>query len=334
MTKPARRFVRKAKRIVRRLRGVIRTPSRIPAAVARRRDARRPTAAKPATAKPRLLSRSERLTLITKDVDGSGVGLEIGASHNPLLMKSAGHNIRIADHLDRSGLIAKYEGYRPTGRIEDVDYVLGPGSLTNYISDSFDFILASHVAEHTVCLICFLNDCEKLLKPQGVLSLALPDRRFCFDHFRERASLGRVIDVHDAGPEVHTRGSVLEHNLNMVDKAQSVAWFSGAEGDLRWRVPLWAVLDRAGKATAGEYVDTHNWVMTPHHFRLLLHDLNLLGFIGLREKSFTDTIDHEFFITLSADGDGPDITRNSLVLRSAEEGAVDSDINFFNQSPP
>jgi SAM-dependent methyltransferase len=281
----------------------------------------------------RALSRSERLGLITRGLDMTGAGLEIGPSHNPLVPKSAGLNIRIADHLDRAGLVAKYEGYRPTGRIEDVDFVLGPGPLTDFISERFDYILASHVAEHTVCLICFLNECEKLLQPGGQLSLAIPDRRFCFDHFRERSALGRVIDVHDAGHSVHTRGSVLEHNLNMVDKAHAVAWFAAAPGALRWRVPLEAVLERAGKAADGEYVDTHNWVMTPSHFRLLLHDLHLLGFIGLRESSFTDTVDHEFFLTLSQDGCGPDVSRNELVRRSAAEAWVHHEVQFANESP-
>lgn len=251
--------------------------------------------------------------MLTEHLDMRGTGLEIGPSHNPLLLKAEGHDIRIADHLDQAGLIAKYDGVRPTGRIEHVDYVLNAGRLTDSIPDRFDYILASHVAEHTVCLISFLQDCEALLDPRGVLSLALPDRRYCFDRFRERTSLGRVIDTYRQRPAVHSEGSVIEHNLNMVTKDGAVAWFDQAPGDFSFRVPVDLVLQRAATAARGEYIDTHNWVLTPHHFRLLLADLHALGFVGLREHSFLDTIDHEFFVTLSVDGQGPQQGRAELL---------------------
>jgi SAM-dependent methyltransferase len=314
-----RRRTRRLQKTARRAARLVSEPERIRPALARRLD---PSAAPPrATLEPKAtqLSRPRRLALITRDLDMAGLGLEIGPSHNPLLLKSDGHNIRIADHLDQAGLIAKYEGVRPTGRIEDVDYVLSDARLTQSIGDRFDYILGSHLAEHTVCLITFLQECKELLLPGGRLSLALPDKRYCFDRVRERTALGRVIDVYRAGAQVHSYGSVIEHNLNMVTKAGAVAWFEGAPGDLAFRVPLDLTLQRADVAAAGEYIDTHNWVLTPHHFRLLLHDLHLLGFIELREHSFVDTIDHEFFITLSADGAGPGVSRAELVALAANE---------------
>lgn len=257
-----------------------------------------------------------------------GTGLELGASHNPLLLKADGHDVRIADHLDQAGLIAKYDGVRPTGRIEEVDYVLKPGRLTESIGDRFSYILGSHVAEHTVCLISFLQDCEALLEPGGILSLALPDQRYCFDRFRERTSLGRVIDVYRHRPDLHTEGSVIEHNLNMVTRDGSVAWYADAPGSFAFRVPLDLVLQRAQTAVAGEYVDTHNWVLTPHHFRLLVHDLNLLHFIHLREHSFVDTVDYEFFIQLSVEGLGPRLSRARLLELSSLELGKPDDIKF------
>ena len=318
--------VRRARATVRRAVRLLREPSRIPPAVGRRLRPPPPPPPPPPTA--RRLNRPDRLALLTKHLDLAGTGLEIGPSHNPLLRKSDGHDIRVADHLDRAGLIAKYDGVRPTGRIEDVDYVLRPGRLTDSIPERFDYILASHVAEHTVCLVSFLQDCAALLRPGGVLSLALPDPRFCFDRFRERAALGRVIDTYRNGPTVHTEGSVIEHNLNMVTRDGAVAWFDQAEGDFTFRVPLDLVLQRSQQAASGEFVDTHNWVLTPHHFRLLLHDLHLLGLVSLREHSFVDTIDHEFFLTLSLEGQGPQSSRAELVTLAAGELAVRGDIVF------
>jgi hypothetical protein len=267
--------------------------------------------------------------LITSGLDlENGLGLEIGPSHNPLLSKSDGFNIRIADHLDEEGLKEKYSGQRPTGRIEKVDYVLDAGRLTASIPDRFDYIIASHVAEHTVCLISFLQDCQALLKPGGAVSLALPDKRYCFDRFRERTSLGRVVDVYRAGPTVHTEGSVLEHNLNHVRIDGKVAWSEGRQGPFTLPYTLDDARQRALSASNGQYVDTHNWVLTPNHFRLLVDDLNRLDFIQLRERSYHDTIDHEFFITLSVDGPGPGISREQLLTLSALEVMQPEPITF------
>jgi len=268
------------------------------------------------------------LALLTRDLNMEGIGLEIGPSHNPLLRKAEGHNVRIADHLDRAGLVEKYQSHRPTERIEDVDYVLHPGRLTDWIPDTFDYVLASHVAEHTVCLVSFLQDCQALLRPGGRVSFALPDKRFCFDRVRERSSLGRVIDTYLSPPSVHTYGSVIEHNLNMVTKDGAVAWFSQAPGDLAFRVPLDLVKQRADLAATGEYVDTHNWVLTLHHFRLLVHNLFSLGMTGLRELSFHDTVDHEFFITLAVDAPGPQVSRAELVALAADEVRHGGHVSF------
>lgn len=247
-----------------------------------------------------------------------GLGLEIGPSHNPLLRKVEGYNIRVADHLDQAGLVEKYSA-KGTARIEFVDYVLKPGRLTDSISDRFDYIVASHVAEHAVCLVSFLQDCEKLLLPGGALSLALPDMRYCFDRFRERTGLGRVIDVYESGPLVHTPGMVTEHYLFCAAHGDDTSWYAGATGDYRFIYQPDAVREQVELALAGQYVDTHNWVLTPHHFRLLLHDLRSLGYINMYEQAFTDTIDHEFFITVSPDPTPSRSSREELVQLSARE---------------
>src|SRR6266566_3060251 len=40
-----------------------------------------------------------------------------------------------------------------------------------------------------------LDDCDSLLKKGGVLSLVVPDKRYCFDRFRPLTDVGRVIDA-------------------------------------------------------------------------------------------------------------------------------------------
>ena len=270
----------------------------------------------------------ERRALMTSALDLEGLGLEIGPSHRPLLPKHEGFNVRTADHLDQAGLIAKYDGIRPTEGIEEVDYVLSGSRLVTTIDDKFDYIIASHVIEHTVCLISFLQDCGKLLKPGGKLSLAVPDRRFCFDFFRERSTITRLIERYDAGPEVHSRGAVIDYHLNVVSKAGKVSWWKGADGAFA-DVHGLAEANEQGKVAAdGQYVDVHNWIFTPNHLRLLLSDLYDLGLVTLREDAFVSTRGPEFFLTLSESGPGPTETRNELRLAAAREAGATEKVVF------
>jgi len=305
---------------------LVREPSRIGPAVRRRLPGgRRVEPHLPATAAsvpPRNgppADLAERRRIMTASIDLDGLGLEIGPSHRPLLPKREGFNIRTADHLDQAGLIAKYDGIRETSGIEFVDYVVQGNRLTTTIPDTFDYVVASHVIEHTVCLVSFLQDVRKLLNPGGVLSLAVPDRRYSFDRFRERSSLARVLEIYHAAPEVHSEGAIIDYFFNVVRKGSSISWFEGAPGEYQNVHTFDQAMLASATVRDGEYVDVHNWVFTPSHFRVLIEDLFTLGLIDLREKSFGDTRGSEFFVTLGVDGEGPGLTRHELLERSADE---------------
>src|SRR5512133_1118151 len=105
---------------------------------------------------------------------------------------------RLLDHCDKEALIEKYQRHGiAVENIEEVDFVWDGRPYTELIGRRhiYDWIIASHVLERTTDLIGFLNDCDSLLKKAGVLSLAVPDKRYCFDHFRPITGNGRVIDA-------------------------------------------------------------------------------------------------------------------------------------------
>jgi hypothetical protein len=84
------------------------------------------------------------------------------------------------------------------------------------------------------------------------------------------------------------------------------------------------VTEHAARARGDTYMDVHNWVFSPNHLRLLLHDLASLGLIAVREAAFQDTIGHEFFLNLIGDGPGSGLTREELVMRAdAEQRTMD-----------
>ena len=252
--------------------------------------------------------------------------LEIGPAHNAILPKRDGFDTQTVDYLDRAGLVAKYaefEHYDPD-TIEEVDHVLPPdGTMLNAIDDRFDLVLASHVLEHTTSLIDFLNECASLLADGGVLALVVPDHRYCFDRFRERSSLGRVIDTALAPPRVHTVGTMTEFALNAVRHGSTGSWSKGHQGKYRLIHDLDETRALAARAEGDDYVDVHNWIFSPHHLRLLLQDLADLGHIRLRECFFADTVGHEFFLNLTVDGPGSGLSREELLVLADRELRMD-----------
>ncbi|MBT8115107.1 MAG: class I SAM-dependent methyltransferase [Arenicella sp.] len=259
----------------------------------------------------------DRNTHILQNIDKSGRGLEIGPSHSPITARREGYNVEIIDHLTREQLVEKYTGHGVNvENIEDVDYVWQGESFAELTGNSnhYDWIISSHSIEHAPDLIGFLNDCEDLLKEGGVLSLAVPDKRFSFDHFRPATGLAQVIDTHALKPATHSQGKIAEHYLNAVSKNEQIAWAAHSTGDIRPVHDLQTVTAAMHSANREEvYLDVHAWCFVPNSFRLILHDLHLLGFTQLRELYFYSPVGSEFYITLAKSGTGPTESRMELL---------------------
>ena len=261
-----------------------------------------------------------------RTADRSGTALEIGPAHNPILSKRDGFHTKIVDYLDRTGLVEKYKDFKQYSpdHIEDVDYVIPAGaSMPDVIDERFDLVLASHVLEHSISLIGFLNDCTNLLAPGGVLSLVVPDHRYTFDRFRERSSIGRVIDTSRERRTVHTVGTLTEFSMYAVKRRGATSWSASHAGRYTFVHDLDAIEANAARAEGETYIDVHNWVFSPHHLRLMLLDLQVLGLISVREAAFQDTIGHEFFLNLTVDGPGPGLSREALIVLADAEQRVD-----------
>ncbi|NWF48010.1 methyltransferase domain-containing protein [Hydrogenophaga sp. D2P1] len=266
---------------------------------------------------------STRKELILRDIDTRGLGLEIGPSHNPVAPKRDGFQVHVMDHLTREGLVEKYKDHGvQLDNIEEVDFVWSGQSFKELTGGTcqYDWIIASHVIEHTPDLIAFLNECESILKPGGVLSLAVPDKRYCFDRFRPVTGLGKIIDAHLAKDTIHSPGNVAEYYMNVVAKDGRIAWSGNEPGDYRF-------LHGLSNASCGiqivreqrAYLDIHAWCFVPHSFRLLVQDLHALKFIHLQECTFLPTVGHEFFMTLSKRAAFPEATRMELVLAAEKD---------------
>lgn len=237
----------------------------------------------------------ERTEKIRSFIDPRRLGLEIGPSFAPICPKSAGYKVETIDRLSQDDLRKKYASHGVNiDAIEPVDYVWTGQSYRELTGKKFGWIIASHVIEHTPDLIGFLNSCDEVLEPDGVLSLAIPDKRYCFDYLREQSSLASVIDAR--GRTVHSPGSVADFFLK-VCALKSGGWDGATTETLRYiHKPERAIF---AMNSARRLLDIHAWCFTPSSFRAMITDLRRLGLIKLKEVCFHETEGNEFFVTLS-----------------------------------
>jgi len=268
------------------------------------------------------MSRSDILRSL---FDASGKGLEIGPSFNPLLRKADGYDIEIVDHLSAEGLRQKYKDANvDLGLIEEVDHVSDGGAISALVGKphAFDFCIALHVVEHTVDLVEFLLDCQTLLKRDGLLVLAVPDKRFSFDVLRSTSTTGDVLQAHLEGRKHHPLGKMFDEFAYNSLRSGLPAWDRSHAGELEF----FRTLEDAKSIFSHvqndpKFIDIHAWQFTPSSLRLIVHDLNQFGFIKLKEKDFLDVGQSEFYMTLSCDGGGCGVDRLELAKRSIREQA-------------
>jgi predicted SAM-dependent methyltransferase len=256
----------------------------------------------------RFENRPLRKTINRKDkvfdkLDKQGLGLEIGPSHNPIAPKKDGFNVRILDHASTQDLKKKYAGHGVNlDNIEEVDYVWSGENFEDLVggAEIFDWIIASHVIEHVPDLINFLNQCDRILKKEGKLSLVVPNKFFCFDYFSSLTMTGEILDAHIQKRSRPTPGQIFNHFANASTRFGLIAWADDGQGKPD------ALAHKISDAkeyffrahNSEEYIDTHCWRFTPESFNLILSELNYLNLINLGSIQNFDTEGCEFFVTL------------------------------------
>ena len=244
-------------------------------------------------------SREEKVfSLLNKN----GLGLEIGPSHNPIAPKKKGYNVHILDHASAEELRDKYQGHNINlDNIEEVDFVWCGESFQELIgkTNCYDWIIASHVIEHVPDLISYLQQCEALLKSEGILSLVLPDKRYCFDYFSSSSSTGAFLDAYAENRVKPTSGQIFDHIANAAKRNGDIAWsFDGLGGANELAHTFEAArINYIHSVSHDDYIDVHCWKF-PASFRLLISDLLGLDLIGLEIKAEFVTNGCEFYVSL------------------------------------
>lgn len=273
--------------------------------------------------------------------------LEIGPYHSPIAKKQMGYNVCTIDIMDQQALreLAAADPNLTSASVDAIERVDIIGSATD-VADAvraklgprheFDWILSSHNIEHIPNPIRFFQQSASILRVGGVLRLAVPDKRACFDYFRPLTEIAGWLE---AFHEQRSRPSIYQ-----VFQQESVrCWLrdgrkkhsswpigSARTDALSFRDTLLGLYDEwfgpEGKVPT-HYIDTHCWTFTPESFALLIHDLRGFGLVPFRILNRTETRSHEFFVDLEKMDESNRVDRQEFyTVRSELVRRVEDDL--------
>ena len=131
-----------------------------------------------------------------------GEGIEVGAFNSPLPVPE-GVKVRYVDIAPAEGLEGHAQEFRGEGHgleIVTPDIVDDAQTLATVADGSQDFVIACHIIEHTEDPIGAFGNWLRVLKPGGILFVAIPDKRFTFDVERDATPFEHLLRDHEEGP--------------------------------------------------------------------------------------------------------------------------------------
>lgn len=256
-----------------------------------------------------------RLRELLDETGPDQLGIEFGPLDRPILSKRRAR-VDYVDHASRDELVAKYahsgstETFNPS-RLVPVDVVWPGGPLAPHVPGGrrYDYAVASHVIEHVPDMIGWLNEISSVLRPHGLLNLAIPDKHKTFDWPRRTTSLSAFVAAH---VERRIRPSAVQ----IFDHIAFTTPFGTSQPhDLpgAFQSTLAAEAD-------GRYMDVHCQVFTSHSFLAVMSDIAKLGLIDFRLRRFFPTRSgaNEFIVSLEkSDMPVQDIARSYALAATA-----------------
>jgi hypothetical protein len=227
--------------------------------------------------------------------------------------------------------------------IEDVDLIGSSTHLGELVrargeSGTFDYVLSSHNFEHLPNPIRFLQGCAEALRPGGVLSMAIPDHRTCFDYFRPVTRLSEWIQAFVEDRSKPSRAQDFDTRelfARFDDGTQRAFAFYRNSPPEKVSVDLgldvvfrdWMERERTNDEN---YYDAHCSVFTPSSFELLIRDAAYLGLVPFEIIEIFDAgceFHAHLRVSRTAEVLRPadyEQTRNALLHRIGDEAAQTS----------
>jgi hypothetical protein len=232
-------------------------------------------------AMPIPMGRTERL-LSGIDLDRE-VGLEIGPLDRPLVPRGSGRSIYYADYAPRHVLQEKSHSDPNVDcdKIPEIDYIISP--LPARLDRDFDYIIASHVAEHVPDFLGWVMTLFGWLSPRGRVVLAIPDRRHCFDYLRNPSTVGQLIEAFVTKRNRPTFASIYDGFRLAIRFNDLQSWHDEPSPPHEHiYTPATAFALARSAHDTGKYQDCHCWVFTYESFTSALEEICSLGVVNIK----------------------------------------------------
>lgn len=228
--------------------------------------------------------------------------LEISPFANPM---RNGKNISYFDVLSSNELrerAAQIPGYNPNAVPEKIHFVSKNGDL-GIVDQNFDFILSSHVIEHTTDLITHFLHVESILKNRGQYICIVPDKRYTFDYYKPETTLADALDAHYSRPQAHSLRTLVLNNAFSTHNDPGMHW-QGDHGDIENCIQNAMLAVKLYKSST-MYVDCHNWIFTPSSFIEVFNYIAKMGYSKLKVVEFYTTVrnSNEFYVVFEKNVD-------------------------------
>jgi SAM-dependent methyltransferase len=244
----------------------------------------------------KIMNRKDFLDSIVR----KGKMLEIGPLDNPQLDFNSPlyHSI---DVFSKADLVKNY-AHDPNvnkDKIIEPTYVITNNDYSP-IKEKFDCIFSSHNIEHMPCLVVFLNNLHRLLTDNGHINLVIPDKRYCFDHYKKESDIYDVLQSYYEQNSRPRLGDVLRMRTQGTHNDSVAHWKNENGADNALATLLQNYQGILSQYNTGIYMDAHVSFFTPATFMTIIDMLNKLKLINLTIHKLYHTLrgSNEFYVIL------------------------------------
>jgi SAM-dependent methyltransferase len=224
----------------------------------------------------------DRKEEILKHATKVNLGLEIAPYHSPIAPKKDGWNCLTLDVFETEKLRALAKDDPSThvqnniNNIEDVDIVSTATEIREAIGKinklgQFDYICSSHNFEHLPNPLKFLIECGEVLKLNGYLSMAIPNKRYTFDYARPLSSTKDFFRFYFEKNDRPDPYILFEYEAQFVSMENNVPKYTKSIKN--------AYENLKNNLIRDIYIDAHVTVYTPESFIQIINDLMILKII-------------------------------------------------------
>jgi SAM-dependent methyltransferase len=233
--------------------------------------------------------------------------LEIGPFCTPAFRAPA-HQVAYLDAFTTDELREQARGmaWADPARVPEIDFVWKGEKYRELIGREFDVVFSSHNVEHQPCLVTHLAEVASVLRPDGRFLLAIPDKRYCFDHFLPESTITDVLDAFLSERRDHAAKNVVQGRLMHTHNEARRHWQGDHGDDPRARAADDGLAASVRQVIAEYrsrtgYLDAHAWQFTPASLRHLARVLARAGLVNLTVERVYETLNgsNEFYAVLA-----------------------------------